>query len=172
MDFATTVVAAGKLELASNQEMPIAPGIGIDAEGHPAKVAREVVQGGAMLPFGGHKGYALVLLTELLAGALTGAGVAGLPAGTHPRRPGCNASFLIAIDVSHMIGMEEFYTDVDGLFDRLKQNKPAPGVREVLIPGEPEAAERSRTAAAGITIEGAVWEQIVSVAAECGAALD
>jgi uncharacterized oxidoreductase len=124
------------------------------------------------LPFGGHKGYALVLLTELLAGALTGAGVAGLPAGTHPRRPGCNASFLIVIDVAHMTGMEEFYADVDGLFDRLKQIKPAPGVREVLIPGEPEVTARSRSAAAGITIEGTVWEQIAAVAAECGATMN
>ncbi len=172
MDFATTVVAAGKIELASNQEMPIAPGIGIDAEGRPATVAREVVQGGAMLPFGGHKGYALVLLTELLAGALTGAGVAGLPAGTHSRRPGSNASFLIVIDVAHMTETEEFYADVDGLFDRLKQIRPAPGVREVLIPGEPEAAARSRSAGAGITIEGATWEQIAAVATECGATLD
>jgi uncharacterized oxidoreductase len=172
MDFATTVVAAGKVELAPDQDMPIPEGWAVNAEGYPARTPREVVQGGAMLPFAGHKGYALMLLVELLAGGLTGAGLAGQPEEVHPRRPGSNASFLIVIDVAHFTEMDTFYADVDGLFDRLKQVKPAPGFAEVVIPGEPEAAARRRTAQAGITLEGAVWEQIVAIATECHVSLD
>jgi uncharacterized oxidoreductase len=169
MDFATTVVAAGKVELAPDQDMPIPEGWAVNAEGYPARTPAEVVQGGAMLPFAGHKGYALMLLTELLAGGLTGAGLAGQKEKT---RPGSNASFLIVINAAHFTDTDGFYADVDGLFDRLKAVKPAAGFKEVLIPGEPEAAARVRKAQEGITVEGPVWAEIVAIAAERGVNLD
>ena len=78
MDFATSVVAAGKLELAPDKDMRIPAGWAVDADGRPAATAREFLEGGGLLPFGGHKGYALSLLVELLCSAMTGAGVPGL----------------------------------------------------------------------------------------------
>ena len=172
MDFATTVVAAGKVEMAVDQEMPIPEGVGLDKKGTPATVAREVMQGGSMLPFGAHKGYALMLLVELLGGALTGAGVPGRPEGVHPVQPGSNASFLVLIDIEHFTGLEAFYSDVDGLLERLKKVRPATGFQEVLIPGELEARARARNEAAGITLDGVIWEQVGSVAAEHNLNLD
>jgi len=56
MDYATSVVAAGKLELAPDKEMPIPTGWAVAADGSPAKTPREFLEGGGLLPFGEHKG--------------------------------------------------------------------------------------------------------------------
>ena len=168
MDFATTVVAAGKLELAANKNVPIPAGWAVDREGRPATEARQYLEeGGAMLPFAGHNGYALMLLIELLAGALTGAGVTHRPqvVPTGCLGFGGNATFLIVLDAAHFTDVEQFYADVDGLFDRLHGVKPAPGFERVIVPGEPEAGQRAKRSREGISVAGAIWEQIVQIAA-------
>jgi len=175
MDFATTVVAAGKVELAPDLDMPIPPGWAIDSEGRPATTARQYMEGGAMLPFAGHKGYALALLVELLSGALTGAGVTQRPSQVPSGGLGFagNAAFLIVVDIAHFTDPDQFFGDVDGLFDRLHAVRPAPGFERVLIPGEPEAEQRARHAATSeITIHGTIWERIAQVAAESQVSLD
>jgi LDH2 family malate/lactate/ureidoglycolate dehydrogenase len=168
MDFATTVVAAGKLELGGEPDKPIPAGWAVDQEGRPATSARQYLEGGAMLPFAGHKGYALMLLIELLAGALTGAGVTQRPQGVPTGGLGFagNSTFLVVLDVAHFTHVDRFFADVDGLFERLNGVKPAPGFQGVIVPGEPEAEQRLRRAEDGITVSDAVWNQIVQIAAE------
>jgi LDH2 family malate/lactate/ureidoglycolate dehydrogenase len=168
MDFATTVVAAGKLELGGEPDKAIPEGWAVDAEGRPATTARQYLDGGAMLPCAGHKGYALMLLIELLAGALTGAGVTQRPQVVPAGGLGFagNATFIIVLDVSHFTGGEQFYAAVDSLFERLDGVKPAPGYQRVIVPGEPEAEQRRRRAAEGISVTGIVWAQIARIAAE------
>jgi LDH2 family malate/lactate/ureidoglycolate dehydrogenase len=174
MDFATTVVAAGKLELGGEPDKPIPSGWAVDAGGRPATTARQYLDGGAMLPVAGHKGFALMLLVELLAGALTGAGVTERPQVVPAGGLGFagNATFLIVLDAAHFTDAEQFFTDVDGLFERLDGVKPAPGFDRVVVPGEPEAEQRRRRATDGIRVTGAVWEQIAAIAAESGGRLD
>jgi hydroxycarboxylate dehydrogenase B len=170
MDFATTVVAAGKLELTADPDMSIPEGWAVDKDGSPARTAREYMDGGAMVPFGGHKGYALMLLIELLAGALTGAGVTQRPQKVSDGGLGFagNSTFVIVLDPGHFTDAERFLADVDGLFTRLDNVRPAPGSKGVMVPGEPEAAQREKRSRDGFTIPGAIWEQIVGIAAESG----
>jgi hydroxycarboxylate dehydrogenase B len=174
MDFATTVVAAGKLELVGDPDKPIPPGWAVDQEGLPASSARQYLEGGAMLPFAGHKGYALMLLIELLAGALTGAGVTQRPqvVPTGGLGFGGNATFLIVLDIAHFTDIDRFFADVDGLFERLDGVKPAPGFEKVIIPGEPEAKQRLRRAQEGFSVAGVVWEEIIRIAGESRVNLD
>jgi uncharacterized oxidoreductase len=174
MDFATTVVAAGKLELGDGPDKPIPAGWAIDREGRPVATARQYLDGGAMLPFAGHKGYALMLLIELLAGGLTGAGVTQRPQTVPAGSLGFagNSTFLIVLDVAHFTDTEQFYADVDGLFDRLEGVKPAPGFDRVIIPGKPEAEQRVRRTEEGIRVPIMVWGQIAQIAAESQVSLD
>jgi LDH2 family malate/lactate/ureidoglycolate dehydrogenase len=160
------VVAAGKVELAPDQNAPIPLGWVVDAEGHPAKIARQLVEGGALLPFGEHKGYALALLIELLCGALTGAGTTERPDRVITQGLGGNAAFFIALNPTHFTEEDQFYGAVDGLFDRLKRVKPAAGFERVMIPGEPEAAKRRQRKPEGISVAEATWDKIAAVAAE------
>ena len=173
MDFATTVVAAGRIELAPDKDMAIPQGWAIDAEGRPATTARQFLEGGALLPFANHKGYALSLLVELMCGALTGAGVTERPAKNPSGGLGFagNATFLIVLDVAHLTDADRFYADVDGLFDRLKAVRPAPGFERVVIPGEPEAAQREKRLQEGIAVDRRIWNGIVEIATESGASL-
>ena len=172
MDFATSVVAAGKLELAPDKDKPIPHDWALKADGSPATTAREFLDGGGLLPFGGHKGYALMLFIELICSAMGGVGV---PVGKKPQpRPGYagNAAFMIVIDIAHFTDPAHFAADVDSLFSRLESVKPAPGSAGVVIPGAPERAARKKNAGKDLTVEGAIWERILGVAAERKVSLD
>lgn len=71
-DFATSAVARGDIELRRRAGESLPEGCAIDAEGHPTTDPQAVVDGGAMLTFGGHKGSALSTMIELIAGPLIG----------------------------------------------------------------------------------------------------
>jgi uncharacterized oxidoreductase len=173
MDFATSVVAAGKLELGPDKDRPIPEGWAVNAEGRPATTVRQFLEGGGLLPFGGHKGYALSVLAELLGSALTGCGV---PSDPHKPRGlgfGGNSSFLIVLDIAHFTDPRGFAANVDALFERLEAVRPAPGFERVIIPGTPEREKRLANERQGrLTMDGAIWERIVAVAAERGLTLD
>lgn len=70
-DFATSVAARGEIELLRRAGKPLPEGWAIDVEGQPTTDA-ETALDGAMLPFGGHKGSAISIMIELLAGVMIG----------------------------------------------------------------------------------------------------
>ena len=71
-DFATSAIAYGKIMVAGEKEEPIPDGVLIDKDGNPSTDPKDAYEG-AILPLEGHKGFALGLLIELLAGSLIGA---------------------------------------------------------------------------------------------------
>ncbi len=71
-DFATSAVARGEIELRRRAGQTIPEGWGVDADGNPTTSPDAVVNGGAMLTFGSHKGSALSTMIELIAGPLIG----------------------------------------------------------------------------------------------------
>jgi uncharacterized oxidoreductase len=74
LDMATSQVAMGKIRVAKNEGKPAPEGALIDSKGRPTRDPNVMYSEphGALVPFGGHKGYALAVMTELLATALTG----------------------------------------------------------------------------------------------------
>lgn len=71
-DFATSAMSNGDLRLAARAGHSVAPGTGIDRSGALSEDPKQILDGGALLPFGGHKGAAISLMVEILASALTG----------------------------------------------------------------------------------------------------
>ncbi|MHC6225404.1 Ldh family oxidoreductase [Pseudomonas sp. X10] len=71
-DMATSAMAHGDVQIAARQGEQLPEGVGVDAEGKPTCDPKAILDGGALLPFGGHKGSALSMMVELLAAALTG----------------------------------------------------------------------------------------------------
>ncbi len=71
-DLATSAIAHGDVQIAARKGERLPPGIGVDSLGQPTQDPRAILEGGALLPFGGHKGSALSMMVELLAAALTG----------------------------------------------------------------------------------------------------
>ena len=71
-DQASSVMAQGEILLAAHRGEILPEGVGLDADGRPTTDPCEVLDGGAILPFGGHKGSSIAFMIEILAGALTG----------------------------------------------------------------------------------------------------
>ncbi|NBK41945.1 Ldh family oxidoreductase [Pseudomonas soli] len=71
-DMATSAMAHGDVQIAARAGEQLPSGMGVDAAGQPTTDPKAILEGGALLPFGGHKGSALSMMVELLAAALTG----------------------------------------------------------------------------------------------------
>ncbi len=70
VDFATSSVAAGKINVAAAKGEPLPPGLILDREGRPSTNPADYRTGGMLLPFGGHKGYGLAVVVDHQAGRL------------------------------------------------------------------------------------------------------
>ncbi|MBM4439673.1 MAG: malate/lactate/ureidoglycolate dehydrogenase [Candidatus Rokubacteria bacterium] len=164
LDMATSAIAMGKVRVAKNEKHEVPEGVLIDQEGKPTRDPN-VMYGdriGALTTFGGHKGYALAVVTELLAGALSG-GPTIQPG--NPRKGGTiNNMFAVLLDPARLAGTDWLRREVDGFVDYLKGSPPADPKAPVLVPGEPERlarAERSRT---GIAVDEVTWLEILQAA--------
>ena len=71
-DLATSAIAHGDVQIAAREGKTLPPGYGVDRHGHPTCDPTAILEGGALLPFGGHKGSALSMMVEVMAAALTG----------------------------------------------------------------------------------------------------
>ncbi len=168
MDITTSIVAGGKIRLARARGESVPEGCLIDAHGNPATDPNVYYDPprGALLPFGGHKGYGLSVMIDLLAGTLSGAGASapGSP------RPG-NAFLAIAIDIERFIPVDTFREEVRQFIAYLKTSPKAPGVAEILAPGERAFRERERRLREGIEVEDRTWEQVLDAARSLGVEL-
>jgi uncharacterized oxidoreductase len=168
VDMTTSVVADGKIRVAINQEKSIPEGWGIDSEGNPTTDPKRVRMDpmGALLPLGGvvaYKGTALTLIVEILGGALSGEGCAS-PA----QEMVSNGVCLTAYHIEHFREIGAFYDELEDLIAHMKSARTAPGVDEILLPGEPEfrcARQRGRD---GIEVDETTWEAICGEARKHG----
>ena len=71
-DQSSSVLSQGDVLLAAREGRDVEPGVGCDNQGRPTVSAAAILEGGALLPFGGHKGASIAIMVEILAAALTG----------------------------------------------------------------------------------------------------
>jgi uncharacterized oxidoreductase len=161
VDFATAAVAEGKLRVARAKGEMVAPGLIIDREGRPSQNPLDFYNGGALLPFGGHKGYGLSLMVELLGGALSGAAPSILP-----EFEGSNGTLMIALNISAFMPLEQYIAQVETFCAKIKAAAPAEGFSEVLLPGEPESRSRQQRLTEGIPIPEKTWQEFCTLAGE------
>ncbi|KAF4409043.1 MULTISPECIES: Ldh family oxidoreductase [Streptomyces] len=155
MDWATAAVAEGKLNVARAAGLPVAPGLLLDPAGAPSTAPEDFYRGGALLPFGGHKGYALSVVIEITGGLLSRAGISCLPGyGGH------FGTVLIGIRVDAFVPAAEFREQTESFCAELARTRPAGDGHEVLVPGEPEERTRARRRAHGIPLPHATWREL------------
>jgi LDH2 family malate/lactate/ureidoglycolate dehydrogenase len=158
LDMSTAAITNGELLLAKRQGTRIDPTLAFDRQGRPTDDP-EAALAGAVVAFGGHKGAGLALAIQILTSALVGA--ATVPA------PGTDYGYLIAaIDPAIFTDREAFLRDVTALADRIRSARPAPGHAHVLLPGDRTWLERADRLRDGLTVEGSLWREIESLAAE------
>ena len=159
-DMATSALAGSTLREHIANNKPLPEGLAIDAEGRP--ITDPATAGaGALLPFGGAKGYGLSLLVEILAGVLTGAGVSDGVASMYNdfERGGDNGHFLMAIDIGRFMSLEEYFARFDGLVALIKGSG-----ENVLLPGEVRWEEFRESQRLGVEVDAARWSSLQAMA--------
>jgi uncharacterized oxidoreductase len=164
-DVATTVAAEGKVRLKRNRKEQAPPGWLIDADGKPTTDPNTLygTPEGSILPVGGHKGYSLALMVEVLGGIMARAG--------HSREnpgPVMNGIFMVVVDIARFVSPQNFRSEADDLIRYLKTSPLVPGVSEIMYPGEPEARSEAERLQKGIFVEEETWGQIVQAARDLG----
>ena len=169
VDWATSVVAMGRVQQLAREGKPLPPGCAVDEHGaettDPARVK-------ALLPFGQHKGYGLSLVNELMA-AFTGGSLPTLRSrwGAGPSDEKRTPAFFFQC----------IHLDALGCGDFARERSQMQNVKEVIgdilghgnerctLPGQPEAnfARRSDEAG-GLLFTRAEVDGLAAVAREVG----
>ncbi|MBM4082711.1 MAG: Ldh family oxidoreductase, partial [Planctomycetes bacterium] len=156
LDMSTASITIGDLLMAIQSGKAVDALLAFDANGHPTDDPKAAMKGGVK-PFGGHKGYGLALMAQILSGALVGA--ATIPA------PGQDYGyFVLVVDPEIFVPAEQFKRAVSELVERVKTARRAPGVAEILVPGERAFRERERRLKEGIEIDPGLLSELESLA--------
>jgi delta1-piperideine-2-carboxylate reductase len=148
-DLATSSRSHGDVQIAARDGKPLEPGIGVDRQGRPTTDPKAVLDGGALLPFGGHKGSAIAMMVEILCAALGGGkfsyevDLAEHPGAATPH----TGQTLILIDPDRGRGsLPSFVSRIEALVDRMRQAGAS------RLPGERRLAARQRAGQRGIPL--------------------
>ena len=141
------MVAEGKLRVARSKGEDLPEGYIVDRHGVPSVKPEDFYDGGFLLPFGNHKGYALSMLTCLLG---------GLSGRFDVERGTMGGAYLQVIDVAAFTPLEAYQQGVRAFLDGIRRTPPAPGFDAVLVPGDFE--HRSRAAASCARGRGAEYD--------------
>jgi len=183
LDMATSTIPFGKIETYDRLEKPLPVGWATDENGQSTQDAGRVIQNlrgetsrGGLFPLGGegellggHKGYGLALLVDVLCGVLPGALYADL---VYPKNeegqalPAGLGHIFGAISIDCFSPQEEFRGHMDDLQQRLKDSPKADGQGRIYIHGEKEYEEAERRAAEGIPLNPKVADDLRSIGAE------
>lgn len=172
LDFATSLVAQGKMRVAHNEGKTVAKGTLIDEHGHPTQNPGVVVvpqsngKYGALMPFGEHKGFGLAVACELLGGALSGGGTWHRE--DDGKRAVYNGMLSIIIDPQALGTQLSFAQETLAFIEWLRHSPAAAGSGGVQLAGEPERAARSQRQKNGIVIDDATWQEIKQAGAKVG----
>jgi hydroxycarboxylate dehydrogenase B len=158
VDFSTAGVAEGKLKLAAADGRPVAAGLIVDAEGRPTTNADDFYAGGALLPFGEHKGSGLSVMIELLGGLLTGMGTAPTPS-----YGGGNGAVMMAMRVGAFVDADAYAADADRFRAELVTAGRGAAPGPVLLPGEVETQTKEQRLRDGIPVSPAVLASIYEI---------
>jgi ureidoglycolate dehydrogenase (NAD+) len=161
IDMSTTHVAWGKILVARQEGKPVPPDWGVDAEGKATTDAQRVV---GLAPTGGHKGYALAMMVEILCAQL-----AGVPFGRHVtqmygelNKPRNLGHFMLALDVARFADPKEFAAQISCFLEEIH-------AEQALAPGDPERVNAERRRRDGIPL-GSTLGELNALAAELGVA--
>jgi LDH2 family malate/lactate/ureidoglycolate dehydrogenase len=150
-DMGTASVMSGEVLMKAflGEEFPEI--VGIDRNGAPTRVARDMVDGG-VFPFGDHRGYGLSIAIQAL----------GLIAGARVRNGDvCDfAHLFVAFDPGLFMPVDQFTAELEELLTKIRDLPRQPGVSEIRIPSERGFREREIRREQGILVKRQVVERL------------
>src|SRR5438309_2405374 len=179
LDMATSTVPRGKVEVYNRLGQPMPHGWAVDETGRsstdPARVLNALAKllGGSLLPLGcggqelgGHKGYGLALMVDVLCGVLSGAAT-GLQVYTDEKKPNVG-HFFMALDPTAFRPLDEFRGDMDRLCRELKESPKAHGQERIYVHGEKSFARMERFREQGIPLDPKVVDGLKKIGTDLG----
>lgn len=184
IDLATSAAAYGKIEIARRAGKPVPEGWIIDNQGNMSTNPMDMINGGALLPLGsdrehgGHKGYALSAMVDILCCVLSGAnwGPFAPPFALRQEIPVRSVGkgighFFGAMQIDGFMDVTEFKRQIDDWIRTFRATKPAPGTGGVLIPGDPEREAEAIRSKEGIPLIQAVVDDLLDISRQTGISL-
>ena len=184
-DMATSACAYGKVEMARRREEAIPRGWAIDQAGGDSGDPLAMIEGGALLPLGsfremgGHKGFCLATMVDLLCCALSGAnwGPWAPPFALRQEIPERSVGrgighFFGAMRIDAFIDPDEFRDQIDDWIETFRSTPPQPGTPGVVIPGDPEREAEQERRKSGVPLIEPVIEELRDISRQTGIAFD
>jgi uncharacterized oxidoreductase len=165
LDMTTSATAEGKLRVSYQKGEQVPAGLIIDSEGNPTTDPGVFYNApvGSILPLGGpmmgHKGFGMSVMIDIFCGILSGSGI-----GRTDLPRGANGVWLSLMSVEHFLPRDEYDAWMARYATHIKSSRTAPGVSEILLPGEIEARRATQRAAEGVSIPDETWRQINELA--------
>jgi L-2-hydroxycarboxylate dehydrogenase (NAD+) len=181
IDMATSAVAYGKIEIALRKKESVPEGWIVDRDGRDTTNPQNMIDGGAQLPLGsekdsgGHKGYALAAMVDILCCVLSGAnwGPFAPPFALRQEIPERSVGkgighFFGAMQIDGFIDKDEFKKQIDEWIRVFRNTKPAPGTNGPLIPGDPEREAEAIRGKEGIPLLKPVVDDLQEMSRKTG----
>ncbi len=167
VDMATSIVARGKIIKAAKEGKPIPSGWALDADGNSTTDAKEALKG-CLLPMGEHKGSAITMLIELMAGLLTGAGYGKQVAWQYDETAGKGnvGHIFCAINPEGFMNLEETRNRMDSFYDEIKEMPRAAGYESIRLPGESKRNNLANNTENGIKINDTLHNTLLELGNE------
>jgi LDH2 family malate/lactate/ureidoglycolate dehydrogenase len=153
LDMGTSAFMGTDLALRVRLGTPLPEGVAIDRDGNPTRDAKEA-RDGALLPFGGHKGFGLGLIVQAF----------GLLGGAAAVADNDDGYVFIAFRPDLLVPLADLKRELAALIARVKAVPPLPGFTEIRIPGEQSAKNRVRLAREGLEIDSLVYDRLNALA--------
>jgi LDH2 family malate/lactate/ureidoglycolate dehydrogenase len=180
LDMATTTVTRGKIEVAAREGKGIPPGwaVGTDglATGDPVRLLEDMLykRGGGLLPLGGegsalggHKGYGLAVMVDILC-AISSGGIFGGAVMDSEITSARVCHFFMALRIDLFRDPEDFKRDISRMLGELRALKPAEGASRVYYAGLIEQEAEARCEQEGVPLTDEVWKTLLETAAGLG----
>jgi L-2-hydroxycarboxylate dehydrogenase (NAD+) len=182
-DAATSITQRGKIEVLAREEKPTPEGWVIDQSGQFVTDSEGILKGltqdkNSLLPLGGagellggHKGYGLATMVEILSASLQSGVFLSALTGIDPQGKPTNfkvGHFFMAINIESFVDLDEFKKTTGTILRELRQSKKAPGQDRIYTAGEKEFENEIRVQATGIPIIPNLQKDIKMIQNELG----
>ncbi len=162
LDMATSETAAFRIRSAAEKGESIPESWALDKEGNPTKDPRAALEG-ALLPFGGYKGYGLAVAIELLSSIIIGADWSSKVKMSFYTQGGF---FVRALDIAHFRDYEGYLQDLEIVVHDIKTSGNQKSNNELFLPGEKESRLLKERTKSGIPIDNKLKDDLIRVSTE------
>ena len=152
IDLGTSAFMSTDMMFRERRGEPLPEGVAIDAQGHPTRDAK-AARAGALLSFGGYKGFALAMAAQAL----------GVFAGASDDQEGNYGYLMIAMKPDLLMPLADYRRELSATLARIKATPRQAGVEEIRMPGERSFKERARNLREGIVIDKFIYDALLAV---------